>query len=160
MTIDLEAGLPPVRREWIAKRGFASDRAARGEARGQRQRPGDRLVPPCPAERPVLGGRPGQPVTQIEFARAGIITEEMIYVAHRENLGRAKVLAGAEERRADGEGFGAAIPAFVTPEFVREEIASRPRDHSRPTSTTRSSSRSSSAATSWSRSTPISATPP
>ncbi len=47
----------------------------------------------------------------------------MIYVAHRENLGRAKALEGAAERRADGEDFGAAIPEFVTPEFVRDEIA-------------------------------------
>ena len=71
----------------------------------------------------MLGGKPGQPVTQFEFARAGIITEEMIYVAHRENLGRAKALEGAAERRADGEDFGAEIPEFVTPEFVRDEIA-------------------------------------
>ena len=71
----------------------------------------------------MLGGKPGQPVTQFEFARAGIVTEEMIYVAHRENLGRAKALEGAAERRADGEDFGAAIPEFVTPEFVRDEIA-------------------------------------
>jgi phosphomethylpyrimidine synthase len=62
-------------------------------------------------------------VTQYEFARAGIVTEEMIYVAHRENLGRAAAAAGAAERRADGEDFDAAIPEFVTPEFVRSEIA-------------------------------------
>ena len=47
----------------------------------------------------------------------------MIYVAHRENLGRAEALAEAEARVADGESFGAEIPAFVTPEFVRSEIA-------------------------------------
>ena len=124
VTIDLEAGLPPVRREWIAKRGFATiaPRAVKPEDNGHVS--AERMVPPCPAERRILGGKLGQPVTQIEFARAGIVTEEMIYVAHRENLGRAKMLAGAEERRADGEDFGAAIPAFVTPEFVRQEIAS------------------------------------
>ena len=79
--------------------------------------------PICPATRTLRAGAPGQRVTQYEFARAGIITEEMIYVAHRENLAREKVLAGAEERLADGESFGADIPAFVTPEFVRDEIA-------------------------------------
>jgi phosphomethylpyrimidine synthase len=47
----------------------------------------------------------------------------MIFVAHRENLGRATMLAGSEQRRADGEDFGAEMPAFVTPEFVRSEIA-------------------------------------
>jgi phosphomethylpyrimidine synthase len=121
--IDLSAGLPPVRREWIDRRGFApiAARAVRPEDNGGAQ--GDRLVPPCPAEHRVLAGRPGQPVTQYEFARAGIVTDEMIYVAHRENLGRRKMLEGAEGRRADGEDFGAAIPAFITPEFVRDEIA-------------------------------------
>ena len=48
----------------------------------------DRLAPLCPAERTLRAGKPGQLVTQFEFARAGIVTEEMIYVAHRENLAR------------------------------------------------------------------------
>ena len=52
-----------------------------------------------------------------------IVTEEMIYVAHRENLCRERAFAQAAERIADGESFGAEIPEFVTPEFVREEIA-------------------------------------
>ena len=84
---------------------------------------GDRLVPPCPANASPRRARAGALVTQYEFARAGIITEEMIYVAARENLGREKMVEGAEARLADGESFGAAIPAFVTPEFVRDEIA-------------------------------------
>ena len=62
-------------------------------------------------------------ITQLEFARAGIITKEMIYVATRENLGRKVQLERAEAAIADGESFGAAVPAFVTPEFVRSEIA-------------------------------------
>jgi phosphomethylpyrimidine synthase len=123
LPIDLEAGAPTVREAWIAGRGFAAatPRAIRPEDNGHAS--GDRLVPHCPAPHTVRAGRPGQMVTQLEFARRGIITEEMIYVAHRENLGRTAMLAGAEERRADGEDFGAAIPAFVTPEFVRAEIA-------------------------------------
>jgi phosphomethylpyrimidine synthase len=123
VTIDLEAGLPPVRRGWLARRGFASvaARAVKPEDNGFVS--AERMVPPCPAERSVFAGSPGRPVTQLEFARSGIVTEEMIYVAHRENLGRAKMLDGAAERRADGEDFGASIPAFVTPEFVRAEIA-------------------------------------
>ncbi len=123
VTIDLSAGLPPLRREWIARRGFEriTPRAVKPEDNGGVT--GDKLVPECPADHPIYGGKPGQPVTQFEFARAGIITEEMIYVAHRENLGRQKMLDGAEERLADGESFGAELPAFVTPEFVRSEIA-------------------------------------
>jgi phosphomethylpyrimidine synthase len=84
---------------------------------------GDKLVPACPAEPQVRAAAPGQMVTQYEFARAGIITEEMVYVAHRENLAREAAVAGARERMADGESFGASIPEFVTPEFVRSEIA-------------------------------------
>ena len=63
------------------------------------------------------------PITQLEFARASIITKEMIYVTHRENLGRKAALARAKAAVADGESFGAAIPEHITPEFVREEIA-------------------------------------
>ena len=62
-------------------------------------------------------------MTQYEFAKAGIVTKEMIYVAHRENLGRKAALARAKAAVADGESFGAAIPEHITPEFVREEIA-------------------------------------
>jgi phosphomethylpyrimidine synthase len=122
-TIDLAAGLVPVRAPWLAKRGFTriAPRAVKPEDNGNIG--ADKLVPPCPAEHAVLAGKPGAPVTQYEFARAGIITEEMIYVAHRENLGRAAAVTGAAERRADGNDFDAEIPEFVTPEFVRSEIA-------------------------------------
>ncbi len=123
VTIDLDAGLTPLRGPWLAKRGFAAipPRAVKPEDNGNVG--ADRLVPECPSPRSVLGGKPGQPVTQLEFARAGIITEEMMFIAHRENMGRAKMAEGAEDRRADGEDFDAAIPAFVTPEFVRAEVA-------------------------------------
>ncbi len=121
--LDLDAGLPQIRAPWIANRGFAAidPRAVKPEDNGFA--PADRLVPPCPAPRTIYSGKPGQLITQYEFARAGIITDEMIYVAHRENIGRAEAAAGVAERRADGEDFGAAIPNFVTPEFVRAEIA-------------------------------------
>ncbi|MEJ1976055.1 MAG: phosphomethylpyrimidine synthase ThiC [Acetobacteraceae bacterium] len=120
-TIDLTAGLPRVRAAWLARRGFdqPTARAVKPEDNGHT----DRLVPECPAATTVLAGKPGGLVTQMEFARAGIITEEMIYCAHRENLGRAAMAEGAEGRRADGEDFGASIPSFVTPEFVRAEVA-------------------------------------
>ena len=122
--IDLAAGLAPIREAWIARRAglhAASRRDTKPEDNGFAS--GDRLVPPCPAARTVRKGAAGMPVTQYEFARAGLITEEMRFVAHRENLGRAAALEGAAARRADGEDFGAAIPDFVTPAFVRDEIA-------------------------------------
>ena len=65
----------------------------------------------------------GKPVTQYEWAKAGVITKEMIYVAERENIGRKKQLDRAEAAQNDGESFGAALPLFVTPEFVRSEVA-------------------------------------
>jgi len=122
--IDLSKGLPPVRDAWLAKReGLETyeGRPVKSEDNGDVS--GDKLVPACPANRKPRRGLDGKMVTQYEFARAGIITEEMIYVAHRENLGREKMLEGAEARLADGENFGASVPAFVTPEFVRDEIA-------------------------------------
>ena len=73
---------------------------------------------------PWVAARRGEkPVTQLEFARAGIVTKEMVYVAHRENIGRRRQAEEAEARLADGESFGAAVPAFITPEFVRAEVA-------------------------------------
>ncbi len=121
--IDLSRGLPLVRDPWLAARGYptVAPRPVKPEDNGHA--PADKLVAPCPAERVVRRAAPGQRVTQYEFARAGIITEEMIYVAHRENLCREAMLVGAEEKLADGESFGAAIPPFITPEFVRSEVA-------------------------------------
>jgi phosphomethylpyrimidine synthase len=121
--IDLAAGLKPVRETWIEARNFAEvqPRALKPEDNGNVSV--DRLAPLCPAERTLRAGRPGQLVTQFEFARAGIVTEEMIYVAHRENLAREAAVERAAERLGDGESFGAAVPEFITPEFVREEVA-------------------------------------
>ncbi|NHN89073.1 phosphomethylpyrimidine synthase ThiC [Acetobacter conturbans] len=123
VAIDVAKGLPKPRAGWLEKRGLqkAIPRAVKLEDNGGAT--GDRLVAPCPAPHMVLEAGSGAHVTQYEFARAGIITEEMIYVAHRENLGRQKAAEGAAARRADGEDFGATLPEFVTPEFVRDEIA-------------------------------------
>jgi phosphomethylpyrimidine synthase len=123
IVIDVAKGAPAVRAGWIAGRGFdePAPRPTRPEDNGNVA--ADRLVAAFPDRRSVLAGRDGQLVTQLEFARAGIVTEEMVYIAHRENLGRAAMADGAEARRADGEDFGAAIPPFVTPEFVRDEVA-------------------------------------
>ena len=76
-----------------------------------------------PLRKPWIEARGGGPVTQLELARAGIVTQEMIFIAHRENIGRQEAAEQAEARLADGESFGAALPAFVTPEFVRSEVA-------------------------------------
>ncbi len=121
--VDLSEGLKPVRESWIKGRNFAEvqPRAIKPEDNGNVS--ADRVAPLCPATRLLRAGKPGQLVTQFEFARAGIITEEMIYVAHRENLAREAAFEHAQERLADGESFGASIPESITPEFVREEVA-------------------------------------
>jgi phosphomethylpyrimidine synthase len=121
--IALSAGLPRLRAPWFSARGFEAyaGRALCPEDNGNVGV--DKLVPLCPATPSPLRGKDGALVTQYEFARAGIVTEEMIFVAARENLGREKMCEDAAARLADGESFGASIPAFVTPEFVRDEIA-------------------------------------
>jgi phosphomethylpyrimidine synthase len=123
VAIALDEGLPKPRAPWLAARGFerAAARAVKPEDNGFAV--GDALVQPCPATHMVLSGGAATRVTQYEFARAGIITEEMIFAAHRENLGRTEAAEGARARLADGESFGASLPDFVTPEFVRAEIA-------------------------------------
>ncbi|MGB6231345.1 MAG: phosphomethylpyrimidine synthase ThiC, partial [Litorimonas sp.] len=122
--IDVERGLPRPRRDWILERGGVEEydgRNVKPEDNGNAT--GRYLAREFPVKHRPLRGLPGQPVTQYEFARAGIITKEMIYVAERENLGRQAMLDGAQDRVDAGESFGADIPAFVTPEFVRDEIA-------------------------------------
>ncbi|HTW73784.1 MAG TPA: phosphomethylpyrimidine synthase ThiC [Steroidobacteraceae bacterium] len=96
--IDIERGLPRVREPWI-------------EARGDTERyPG----------RAVRRARAGGAVTQLAYARAGIITPEMEFIAIRENCGRElQRAAGAR----DGQSWGAHLPELVTPEFVRDEVA-------------------------------------
>jgi phosphomethylpyrimidine synthase len=76
---------------------------------------------PTPNPSPQGGGE--HPMTQYEWAKRGVVTKEMIYVATRENMGRKQQLERAEAALADGESFGASVPAFITPEFVRDEIA-------------------------------------
>ena len=121
--IDIMAGLPELRRDWIRGRGDIEEvtqREVRPEDNGQLGPDRSGGVQPFPnVRRRVLRARPGANVTQMHYARKGIITPEMEYVAARENLGREAALAAAR----DGESFGAAIPDFVTPEFVRDEVA-------------------------------------
>ena len=122
--INIEKGLPRFRTEWVKGRGgveFYDGRSVKPEDNGGAS--GKYLAREFPIKNSPLRGKDNEMVTQYEFAKAGIITKEMIYIAERENLGRKNMAKGAEERVAAGESFGANIPAFVTPEFVRSEIA-------------------------------------
>jgi len=116
--IDIEKGLAARRRDWILARGDVEEYAGRTrkpEDDGLKR--GELLSVPQfdRAGRKPLRARSGGNVTQLHYARQGIVTEEMRFVAARENLGRSAL--------ADGNSFGAAIPDHVTPEFVRDEVA-------------------------------------
>jgi phosphomethylpyrimidine synthase len=121
--IDIMAGLPEIRRDWIRARGDVEEvlqRDVKPEDNGQLGPDRSGGVQPFPNVRKrVLRAKPGANVSQMHYARRGIITPEMEYVAIRENLGREQLAAHVR----DGQDFGASIPDYVTPEFVRDEVA-------------------------------------
>ena len=117
---DIDTGLPRLRAPWIERRGDVeknSGRTVRPEDNGNVT--GKRLVAEFPSKAAPFKAKAGMAVTQLEYARQGIVTPEMEFIAIRENLGRADI----EDQVQDGESFGAEIPKFVTPEFVRDEVA-------------------------------------
>src|SRR5258707_422883 len=121
--IDIRAGLAPVRANWIR------ERADTVELPGPTSKYGlERLGDPKLAEmrfslkRKPRRGKAGRNVTQMHYAKKGIVTPEMEYIAIRENQ-RRDALAESITRQHQGESFGASLPKFITPEFVREEIA-------------------------------------
>jgi phosphomethylpyrimidine synthase len=126
---DIRQGLKPLRLDWIRARGDVEELAApsyqapvkkNGKSDGSQT---ERF--PDAARRPVLRAKPDCNVSQMHYARKGIITPEMEYIAIRENLGRQKAFenGSGNGRTHAGYSFGAAIPSFVTPEFVRDEVA-------------------------------------
>ena len=142
VSADVREGLAALRREWIVGRGdveeytgrevqpedngyltVGAEEYARGKDKGRLEEfPGLRRAP--------LRAKFGQCVTQMHYARRGIITPEMEFIAIRENLGREAALETLSNGDRDslmhehrGESFGAAIPKFVTAEFVRNEVA-------------------------------------
>src|SRR5437764_3424026 len=124
VTIDVEKGLARPRVEWARERGGVEDYAGRAVAAEDNGNvSGKHLARNFPLAHRPLRGVADKPLTQLEWARAGVITKEMIYIAERENLGRKQMLERAQAALADGESFGASIPPFITPELVRQEVA-------------------------------------
>ncbi|MBN9054522.1 MAG: phosphomethylpyrimidine synthase ThiC [Rhizobiales bacterium] len=118
VAIDIEKGLAALRRDWVLARGDVEayeGRTRKPEDDGLKR--GELLSVPQfdRAGRKPLRAKAGKNVTQLHYARAGIITAEMKFIAARENLGRSAL--------RDGNSFGAAIPDEITPEFVRDEVA-------------------------------------
>ncbi|HEX9942229.1 MAG TPA: phosphomethylpyrimidine synthase ThiC [Thermoanaerobaculia bacterium] len=129
-TIDLHQGLPALRRDWIAGRGDAEELAAVSSLYG-RQRAADPRLDPIrfPRVRKPLRARPGANVTQMHYAKQGIVTPEMEFIAIRENQRRelawdrdGKAWGGGVAQHP-GQSWGASIPRVITPEFVRDEVA-------------------------------------
>ncbi|MFB3136116.1 MAG: phosphomethylpyrimidine synthase ThiC, partial [Rhodospirillales bacterium] len=121
VAIDIDAGLAPLRAPWIQARGDVEEYAGRGLRPEDNGFVGaDKAVPAFPGKRSPLRAKNGRAATQLAYARAGVVTPEMEFIAIRETMGREE---RAGQARRDGESFGAAIPDHVTAEFVRDEVA-------------------------------------
>ena len=122
--IDLGAGLKPLRERWIAERGDSSPLPGLSSEFG-RGRAADASLDAVrfPALRPPRRAHAGANVTQMHYARRGIITPEMEYIAIRENQRIEAITEAHLLRQHAGETFGANIQKFITPEFVRDEVA-------------------------------------
>jgi phosphomethylpyrimidine synthase len=143
---DVEQGLPPLRLPWILGRGDVAayeGRAVKPEDNGylsaehaarhnEKKAARNRLKEYPGLRREPLRASAGHPVTQLWYAKQGIITPEMEFIAIRENLGREAAFRAATdgsgprnllEHQHPGQPWGAKIPDFITPEFVRDEVA-------------------------------------
>src|ERR1043166_4329766 len=141
---DVREGLKPVRLDWILGRGDVEEYEGRSvqpiddgylsfdvanQARQKEKAKGLNRLEDFPAlSRTPLRAKPGSCVTQMHYAKRGIITPEMEFIAIRENLGRVRTPPACNDRDSlghqhSGQSFGAAIPEYVTPEFVRDEVA-------------------------------------
>jgi phosphomethylpyrimidine synthase len=121
--IDIRSGLPRVRENWIAERNDTEELAAPTSRYGKQ-----RLADPELAElrfnlkRSPRRAKAGGNVTQMHYAKRGVITPEMEYIAIRENQ-RMEALPDLLKTQHAGQSFGASIPKIITPEFVRDEVA-------------------------------------
>ena len=131
VTIDVRAGLAPLRRSWITSRQDVEELAEISSHYG-RLRAADSMLDSLRFQhiRKPLRAKAGRNVTQIHYARKGIVTPEMEFIAIRENQSREVAREQAERNgkgggvtQHPGQSWGASIPAVITPEFVRDEVA-------------------------------------
>ncbi|ENO91124.1 phosphomethylpyrimidine synthase ThiC [Thauera sp. 28] len=136
--IDIRSGLPALRQPWIEARGDTEVLPGLSSEYG-RARAADTALDELRfpgLHRAPRRAKPGANVTQMHYARRGIITPEMEYIAIRENLNREQYIASLRatgpkgQKMADmmlrqhpGQNFGASLPPVITPEFVRDEVA-------------------------------------
>jgi len=143
-TGSVETGLPPLRRDWILARADVEEYSGReiqpidngylSETQKERaqQNGRARLMDFPGLKRRPLRASKGHPVSQLWYARQGVVTPEMEYIAIRENMGREAAIDWVENKKGDrrplnqqhpGQPWGAQIPKVITPEFVRSEVA-------------------------------------
>jgi phosphomethylpyrimidine synthase len=122
--VDVRHGIAPLRAAWIEERGDSEVLDGPTSAYGR-----ERATDPATAHlrfdhvRAPRRARPGRRVTQMHYARQGIVTPEMEFIAIRENQRRELFDGTALAQQHPGQSFGAAIPSTITPEFVRDEVA-------------------------------------
>ena len=122
--VDLTAGLEPLRARWIGQRGDCASLSGLSSEFGRRRASDPKLdAVRFPRARNPLRAIAGANVTQMHYARRGIVTPEMEFIAIRENQQVEGLRAAGLLAQHPGESFGAAIPNVITPEFVRSEVA-------------------------------------
>lgn len=122
--IDVRRGLPRLREQWVLER--ADTEALEGlSSTFTQERLADEGLDHLRFEHlpSARRAKPGRRVTQLHYARAGIVTPEMEFIALRENMGRERVRSELLRTQHPGQGFGARLPQNITPEFVRDEVA-------------------------------------
>ncbi|WP_421198892.1 phosphomethylpyrimidine synthase ThiC [Aeromonas enteropelogenes] len=122
--IDVRRGLPRLREQWVLER--ADTEALEGlSSVFTQERLADEGLDHLRFEHlpSARRAKPGRRVTQLHYARAGIVTPEMEFIALRENMGRERVRSELLRTQHPGQGFGAKLPENITPEFVRDEVA-------------------------------------
>jgi len=127
LKIDIRKGLPALREAWIAERADSVWLDAPSSEYGRARMRDPRLAElRFDLHRKPRRARPGSCVTQMHYARRGVVSPEMEFVAIRENLMRRELIEKFPEmvlRQHAGNSFGASLPKLITPEFVRDEIA-------------------------------------
>ncbi|HDX8356184.1 TPA: phosphomethylpyrimidine synthase ThiC [Aeromonas dhakensis] len=122
--IDVRRGLPRLREEWVLERDDTDTLDGLSSTFTQERLADEGLdhlrFEHLPSARRA---KPGRRVTQLHYARAGIVTPEMEFIALRENMGRERVRSELLRTQHPGQGFGARLPQNITPEFVRDEVA-------------------------------------
>ncbi|MGE6224069.1 phosphomethylpyrimidine synthase ThiC [Aeromonas media] len=122
--IDVRRGLPRLRENWVLERGDTEALDGLSSAFTQERLADEGLdhlrFEHLPKPRRAKAGKW---VTQLHYARQGMVTPEMEFIAIRENMGRERVRSELLLRQHPGQGFGARLPENITPEFVRDEVA-------------------------------------